>query len=775
MTAASQARTYCEAGWYLVPIPAGSKAPDGLGWQQPDRAISDPDEAERFWTQNPTFNMGLLHNASGTCTIDIDDVECTKIIFETMGIDYNAVMSSSARIVGHPDRAKALFSLPPGVDLKTHKISWPDKDDPRKRNVVFELRAGAVQDVIPPSIHPETGESYKWSGRSFKSGLALPPDQILTIWQDWDRFRPQMMDACPWAPKKQPQPEPRKRTESQSSISVIDAFNDAHDMHELLVRFGYKPTRNKRYLSPNSSSGIAGVVLFDNGKAYSHHASDPFDSAHSFDAFDLWCHYEHLGDVSRAVRAAAIALDVQSNPVISATPEDIARQRHGAEVFASWGKTPGKDKAEAVADIPDTLLTVPGVLGHAVNYYNATSPMPQPQFAVQAALAFGSTVLGRRFVTDQRNFTSLYFICIAGTATGKEHIKACIDNLLEASGLERMIGPQGYTSASGVISALMRQPTHIAVVDEFGRFMEAVKSGGTSHKMESITAIMEAFGRLDGTMRPLGYSTMNLSAADAADRAKTFIKRPALTFIGITTPSTFYESMSSRYVLDGLLNRFIIVESLVPRQLPQRARVISPSEQLIKWAKEMSTRTGGEGNLSDIDSHDFPPVPVEVPFSEGAIEKLQSLGQLILDRMNVLEKDGLEAMYGRTREQAMRLALIVAMSKGESQVSRESAIWAIEYVMFYAAQAIPALKSNMHENDLDHSVKAAVRCVRKAGSMGLTERELSRASSSFRSLGPNMRKAVLDIMKTDHGISFHQIDTGKPGRARVALCRAIDD
>ena len=34
-------------------------------------------------------------------------------------------------------------SAPP--DLITHKISWPVEGDPRKTEVVFELRAGAVQ------------------------------------------------------------------------------------------------------------------------------------------------------------------------------------------------------------------------------------------------------------------------------------------------------------------------------------------------------------------------------------------------------------------------------------------------------------------------------------------------------------------------------------------------------------------------------------------------------------------------------------------------------
>lgn len=82
----------------------------------------------------------------------------------------------------------------------------------------------------------------------------------------------------------------------------------------MLARFGYKRVGQNRYLSPNSSSNLAGVIVFDDVRAYSHHASDPFDSAHAFDAFDLWCQYEHAGDVSKAVKEAAAFLNITSQP-----------------------------------------------------------------------------------------------------------------------------------------------------------------------------------------------------------------------------------------------------------------------------------------------------------------------------------------------------------------------------------------------------------------------------------------------------------------------------
>jgi hypothetical protein len=223
---------YCsKLGWYLVTIPAGTKGPTKFGWQQPEKALSDPEEARKYYEQNPTHNVGLLHGASGTCAIDIDNVEHTKMIFDELGIDFSLLMNSAPQIIGRENRGKLLFKAPP--DLVTHKISWPVEGDPRKTEVVFELRAGSVQDVLPPSIHPDTGKPYQWAGRSIWDGLPDLPQQLLTLWVEWDRLRPQLQDICPW--KKTPSFQPPNKTRPKGDgTSVIDTFNASHDMHTLL-------------------------------------------------------------------------------------------------------------------------------------------------------------------------------------------------------------------------------------------------------------------------------------------------------------------------------------------------------------------------------------------------------------------------------------------------------------------------------------------------------------------------------------------------------------
>ena len=760
MTPADWGEAYCaRLGWYLVAIPAGTKGPTQFGWQKPERALSDPGQARDYFEANPSHNMGLLHGPSRTCAIDIDHVENTRLIFEDFGIDFDALMASAPRIVGRPDRGKLLFAAPEG--LITHKISWPTEADPRKTEVVFELRAGSVQDVLPPSVHPDTGRPYTWAGQDVFDGLPPLPAPILTLWQEWDRFRPQMQDICPWKAKREftPPPKPRRATES---ASVIDAFNDSHDMHELLVRFGYKPTARNRYLSPNSSSGLAGVVLFDGGKAYSHHASDPFDSAHTFDAFDLWCQYEHMGDVTKAVRDAAGFLDVSSEPQHEYDPEAIA---HGAKVAASILPSRKVKTPDApLSNIPEHLLSIPGRLQDAVNFYNTTAPKEQPQFAVQTALAFASVVMGRRWRTDQDNYSGLYFVNVGKSATGKEHAKFALEKMLESSGLDHLIGPSGYTSASGVFSALVQQPCHVAVVDELGRVLQSAQAQGNQHKVDAQTILMEVFGRQSSTLRPQGFSKMGMTAKQASEFDKV-VRRPSLTFMAMTTPSTLYDNLSSRYVTDGFLGRFLIVESLIGRQVGRPVKLIDPSAQLSDWAK--SCASARDGTMPG-DTHDVPPPPVTIPFAPECIPMLIDCDKAMLKRMDEYERWGMEAMFGRTKEIAQRLALIVARSREEEAISASSLQWGIDYATFYTMRTVGALRRTMADGPFESACKAVFARIEAAGLKGVTVRDLSEGVRAFANLDPRKRKDVLDVLVEDRGIQCRNTSEGQRGRPRFA-------
>ena len=331
----------------LVSIEPGEKAPKGLGWNKPGGYITDAATAEAFWQRNPNHNLGVVLGPSRVCSLDVDDVQWTRhVLYELLGVDLDAMALVYPTIVGNPERFRVLFKLPEGIELTRHSLSWPNEKDPDgsihkglmdkakaakeqgddvgeaaaraeadeyKRFTVFELRAGLVQDVFPPSIHPGTGKPYAWrTPPSANDGLPTLTVDLLAIWQNWDIFKRDAEAACPWAIKPVTPPvkvSKRPAPAAGKQPSVIDEFNRCHDIEELLRTHGYIQ-RGSKWLYPQSSTGLPGVTIAD-GKIYSHHGADPLANGHQNDAFEVFCLLEHGGDQSKAVKDAARMLGMQ--------------------------------------------------------------------------------------------------------------------------------------------------------------------------------------------------------------------------------------------------------------------------------------------------------------------------------------------------------------------------------------------------------------------------------------------------------------------------------
>ncbi|WP_282410678.1 DUF5906 domain-containing protein [Pseudomonas sp. PS02303] len=331
----------------LVSIEPGEKAPKGMGWNKPGGYITDAATAEAFWQRNPNHNLGVVLGPSRVCSLDVDDVQWTRhVLYELLGVDLDAMSVVYPTIVGNPLRFRVLFKLPDGVELTRHSLSWPNENDPDgsifkglmdkakaakeqgdvvgeaaaraeadpfKRFTVFELRAGLVQDVFPPSIHPGTGKPYTWkTPPNVTDGLPTLTTDLLAIWQNWDLFKRDAEAACPWAIKATaPTAKVAKRIvpAAGKQPSVIDEFNRCHDVEELLRAHGYIK-RGSKWLYPQSSTGLPGVTISD-GKVYSHHGADPLANGHQNDAFEVFCLLEHGGDQSKAVKDAARMLGMQ--------------------------------------------------------------------------------------------------------------------------------------------------------------------------------------------------------------------------------------------------------------------------------------------------------------------------------------------------------------------------------------------------------------------------------------------------------------------------------
>jgi hypothetical protein len=455
---------------------------------------------------------------------------------------------------------------------------------------------------------------------------------------------------------------------------------------------------------------------------------------------------------------------------------------------AGWdGTTPAQPTAAPVkpfvpppAAAPEPLLQLPGALGTFVDLYNRTAPKPQPQFAVQAALAFACVVLGRRYRTARDNWPGLYLVNVAKSAAGKEHARTVIDATLSAAGLAHLLGPSGYTSDSAVFSALHHQPCHLTVIDELGELLGNAKAQGNYHKRQAITALVQAWGLLHGTLRPQGYSTMALQAAQRQEAATRCVHRPALSMLAMTTPRTFYDSLTEQSIEGGFLNRLLIVESQIGRQLARDVDPLEVPDSLVEWCR--AAREGQGGNLAGFDlAADQVPVPRVVEFTPAARAAFRAYEAECMAAMDRLDPEGLAELEGRSAEKAMRIALLLAVADNVTTpfIQPEHAEWAIAYVRHYTAQTIEAVRRYLNGSQFGQWRQAVLDALRRAGERGLTDRELARNSRVYAGLEPRMRDSLTRSLRDDGLIELKDLGAGPSGRGRkrvawLALADAED-
>lgn len=290
---------YSKAGLFLVGIPKvnglPSKGPTRKGWN-----LAQSDNNPNGYTDNPDqwaewldrgCNIGLAHRPSGTMALDIDSLEETRRVFGEAGLPLDQWLSDPASVhflSGKPGKEKLIFRLPDGVSLPTVQLSW--KVDGREVSI-FELRNSStggptVQDVAPPSIHPDTQEPYKLIGDI--TAIPPAPPELLGVFQNWQEWKAFFLTLAPgWEPPtEKPKPRGRPAKAIDGERSAMAEFNATYALEDVLTRNGYR-RKGVRFIRPGSESGAPALKIQESGCCYSW-GGDDLNDGFKHDAFDVF-------------------------------------------------------------------------------------------------------------------------------------------------------------------------------------------------------------------------------------------------------------------------------------------------------------------------------------------------------------------------------------------------------------------------------------------------------------------------------------------------------
>jgi hypothetical protein len=177
-----------------------------------------------------------------------------------------------------------------------------------------------------------------------------------------------------------------------------------------------------------------------------------------------------------------------------------------------------------------------------------------------------------------------------------------------------------------------------------------------------------------------------------------------------TTPSTFYDSITGKEVIDGFLARFLIFESdryPIKQQEGRRELEDIPPElwQQIEYWKGQSVNSDPGSNLGE-----FYTKPLRIPFTESATALFRDYG--IRMRMKAGKGDSrhsnLSSIYSRITENAIKLAL-VAHENG--QVDERVAVWAIKTAEYCSGMLTTAVRDQIGDNDHERLFKRLLKTI----------------------------------------------------------------
>jgi hypothetical protein len=309
-------------------------------------------------------------------------------------------------------------------------------------------------------------------------------------------------------------------------------------------------------------------------------------------------------------------------------------------------------------------LRVHGLVGEIADWITDTAVFPQPMLSLAAALSFVGMLKGHRIRGYTNLRTNLLCLSLAASAGGKEHPQNCLHRLAKVSGLDGfMMGEP--TSGTGFLRSLSdRGGVALLVLDEIGRYLgNATHKQAGTHQREIIDYIIKSFSKASSVLKGREY-------ADNKKNPTIDIENPHFCCIGSTVVEKMRDACGSTDVVDGFLNRWVLLvgEKNVKRR--QKVKFSPPPASLLDKIAAFAPR--------EYDPYGNEPNTKECRFTPAAWEYFCKFRDE-MDSKKESTPYPLSALYGRVPEHAEKVALTLASGNFIEMIDVQAAIKIVNY------------------------------------------------------------------------------------------------
>jgi hypothetical protein len=622
------------------------------------------------------------------------------------------------------------------------KLAWIPSDNPANkdgREIAIETRGVGGYIVAAPSIHPN-GRQY-----TVVKGQIEDAPEATQAKADAMLVEASKLDQCPLTRKQQEQlaaAEPRYKQNGETAngkASVIDAFNVAHNVVDVLLHHGYQRRGKDRLIRPGAeTTSTPGVWLTErNGRQVSfHHSSnDPLNDGHTHDAFSVFCHFDHDDNVREAVKAAAKLLGLDREPRTEfpevKLPEFLPAEQAEEHV----------ERAPAIpqATFPPQLLSPPGFLGELCTWINETAVRPQPILALANALAFCGALYGRKVRTPSNLRTNLYCIGVADSGAGKNHSLSSIIQLCEVAGIPDYLGGEDLGSGTALFNAVHDQPAILFQFDEIGHMLSQVNSKyAAPHLREIPVMFTKLFSKAWMRVRGKEY-------ADRRNNQRRDIDQPNACLYGATSPQDFYNSLTPAEIRNGFLGRLLLFRIDDPDPEPRHVEHEGVPEPLIDHVRNWHLRDDlpkAKGNIASTLNN----IAFRVPIEPGAKTVFARFGAESAKRKRAArDGSGIDSLWARAEEHALKVALTIAAGMhfelADLAITPDVAEYAVSLINHVIGDMDAIARRHVAGSDYERNLIALENLISDCGADGIT---LTRLGVRFRKVNPRDLQQLLE-------------------------------
>ena len=316
-----------------------------------------------------------------------------------------------------------------------------------------------------------------------------------------------------------------------------------------------------------------------------------------------------------------------------------------------------------------------GLVGEIAAFIEAKAPRPMRSAALIGALGFVAGIVGRAWNVEGSGLNE-YFVLLAPSSSGKEAatkgpeilLNAVVDKVPEAS---TFIGPGDVSSKAALAryTSKATPPCFAMFIPEFGEWIEPIVSPKASEARQSLRKMLLDLSEKGGKGSVLRKSAYADSANNIDD-----VYSPAVTIVGDSNPTTFFEAVSERNTGNGFFARFIILQSedrVAPYNKAHSS--VEPSARLLESLGSLCCQSLNLNQAKNVQS---------VAIAESAQDELADFRNTCDEGRDLAEDEYKRAVWGRGYVHALRVAAILAVGRNFYMPTIEicDARWAVSLI-----------------------------------------------------------------------------------------------